>query len=172
MAEEKNNKKFLKKIFENPDALKRVVIGSVGFAVAILIFGAGMAVGGMKAKFSYRWAENYHKNFGGPKGGFLRDWRNTPLMPEDFIDGHGAFGEIIEINPSGFVIKGRENVEKVIVATENTVVKSGKETITDGLKVGDSVTIIGSPNEQGQIEAKLIRVFDEENGARRPLPKR
>jgi hypothetical protein len=32
----------------------------------------------------------------------------------------------------------------------------------DDLKVGDQVVIIGSPNEQGQIEAKLIRIFNGE----------
>ena len=41
------------------------------------------------------------------------------------------------------------------------------ETVKDSLKVGDHVVIIGSPNEEGQIEAKLIRVF---NGELRGLP--
>ncbi len=153
------------------DALKRIIIGLVGFALIVLIFGAGMFVGGMKAKFSYRWAENYHKNFAGPKGGFLGDWQKMPPMPGDFIEGHGVFGEIIEMNPpinsgqvsstsseqSSFVIKGRGDIEKVVIVAQNTVIKKGKETIKDGLKVGDTVVIIGSPNENGQIEAKLIR---------------
>lgn len=154
MTEEKHNKK----IFQNPDVLKWVIIGLIGFIVIILIFGAGVKVGTLKAKYSYKWADNYHKNFAGPRGGFLGDWRKFPAG--DFIGGHGAFGEIIELNDTDFVIQGRGDVEKIIVITEETTIKKGRETIQDGLVVGDRVTIIGSPNEDGQIEAKLIRVFN------------
>jgi len=166
MNEEKQtNKKTNKK--RNRDILKWGVVGLAGFAVVVLIFGAGMIIGGMKAKFSYRWAENYHKNFAGPREGFLGDWRKAPLS-EDFIEGHGAFGEIIELNPStgsgqnSFVIKGRGDMEKIVIIGQDTVIKKGKETVEDGLKVGDRAVIIGSPNEEGQIEAKLIRLFGEE----------
>jgi len=155
MSEEK-----IKKIFQNRDALKWVIIGLGCFVILVLVFGAGVKVGALKARYSYRWADNYHKNFAGPRGGFVDDWRRFPAG--DFIGGHGAFGEIIEIKDNGFVIKGRENVEKVIVTDENTTITKGRETIKDGLKIGDRVVIIGSPNEEGQIEAKLIRVFDEE----------
>jgi len=64
---------------------------------------------------------------------------------------------------NGFVIKSRENVEKVIITAEDTTITKGQETIKDGLKVGDRVVIIGSPDEQGQIEAKLIRLFNGED---------
>lgn len=161
----------------NRDTLKWVVISLVGLAVIVLIFGTGMVVGGMKAKFSYRWAESYHKNFAGPRGGFFGDWRKMPPMPGDFIEGHGAFGEIIELKDNGFVIKGRGDVEKIVIITEDTIIKRGMETVRDNLEVGNRVVIIGSPNEEGQIEAKLIRVFNGElkgsfmplKGARLPL---
>ncbi len=153
-------KQYNKKI--NHDTLKWVVIALVGFAVVVLIFGAGMVVGGMKAKFSYRWAESYHKNFAGPRGGFFGDWQKMPPMPGEFIEGHGAFGEIIELKDNGFVIKGRGDVEKIVIITEDTVIKRGMETVKDSLGVGNGVVIIGSPNEEGQIEAKLIRVFNGE----------
>ncbi len=145
---------------KNRDILKWIIIGLVGFVVIILAFGAGVKVGISKAKYSYRWTESYHKNFAGPRGGFLDDWRKFPA--DDFISGHGAFGEIIEIKDNGFVINGRENVEKVVIINQKTTIIKGRETIKDGLKVGDRVVIIGSPNDEGQIEAKLIRVFDGE----------
>jgi len=147
----------------NKDVLKWVIIGLAGFVVVGLIFGAGMFVGGLKAKFSYRWAESYHQNFAGPRGGFIGNWQKALPMPGDFIEGHGAFGEIIELQDAGFVIKGRGDVEKIIVTAEDTVVTKGRETVKNGLKVGDSVVVIGSPNEEGQIEAKLIRVFPDFN---------
>jgi len=155
-----NEEKTIKKFFQNRDVLKWIIIGLAGFVVLVLVFGAGVKVGTHKARYSYRWAENYHKNFAGPPGGFLGDWRGFPAG--DFISGHGSFGEIIEMKDNGFVIKGRENVEKVIVVNQETTITKGRETIKDGLKVGDRVVIIGSPNEEGQIEAKLIRVFDRE----------
>ena len=156
MNEEKHNKK----LFYNPDVLKWVIVGLVGFIVIILIFSVGMKVGTLKAKYSYNWAESYHKNFAGPRGGFLGAWRGFPAG--DFIGGHGAFGEVIEISDNGFVVKGRGDVEKIIIISEETVIKIGSETVEDGLQIGDRVVIIGSPNEDGQIEAKLIRVFDGE----------
>ncbi len=162
MTEEKQSDKKT-----NRDILKWVVISLAGFAVVVLIFGAGMFVGGMKAKFSYRWAESYHRNFGGPQGGFFGNWRKMPPLPGEFIEGHGAFGEIIELKDNGFVIKDRGEIEKVIVTTKDTIIKKGMKTVEGDLKVGEYVVIIGSPNEEGQIEAKLIRVFDGE--LRRPL---
>ncbi len=165
---EQNNKKINPSPFPkgdrvNPDVLKWVVIVIIGFVVVALIFSVGMFVGGTKARFSYRWAESYHKNFGGPQGGFLGDWRKLPLSPSDFIEGHGTFGEIIKINDSDFVIKGQGDIEKVIIITEDTVIKKGMATIKkEELKIGNRVVVIGSPNEEGQIEAKLIRLFDGE----------
>jgi len=147
----------------NRDVLKWVIIAIIGFVVIVLIFGAGIFVGGTKARFSYRWAESYHKNFAGPQGGFFGDWRTLP-PPGDFIEGHGTFGEIIKINDSDLIVKGQGDVEKVILITKDTAIERGRDTLKkEELKVGDSIVIIGSPNEQGQIEAKLIRLFDGED---------
>ncbi len=139
------------------DALKRIIIIFAGLAAIILIFGAGVFVGGMKARFSYRWAENYQKNFAGPRGGFMNGF---PARPgNDFIESHGVFGQIIKIN-SDLVINGQNNVERIVIISSSTTIQKARQTITkDDLKVGDNVTVIGSPDDQGQIEAKLIRVF-------------
>lgn len=137
------------------DILKWVVIGLVAFAILAFIFGAGVFIGGMKARFSYRWAENYHNNFGGPKAGFFGDWQS---------ESRGNFGQIIKINDSDIIIKGKDNVEKVIVITSQTLIEKGKNEIKkEDLKVDDYIVVIGSPNDQGQIEAKLIRIFNDKN---------
>lgn len=158
----------------NRDILKWIVVALAGFAVVVLIFGAGMLIGGAKARFSYRWAENYHKNFGGPRDGFLSDWQKMPLpRPGDFIEGHGVFGEIIKINDSDILVKGQGDVEKIIVIAEDTAIKIGRKTVKkDELKIGDKIVIIGSPDEQGQIEAKFIRIFDGEDVKALPRPQR
>jgi len=142
----------------NRDVLKRVIIGLAVFAVVCLIFWIGMFVGGTKARFSYRWAESYHKNFAGPREGFFGNWQLPP--PSDFINSHGTFGQIIEIKENTLVIKGRDDVEKIVLIKDDTTINRFRETIkASDLKVNDFVVVIGSPNEAGQIEAKLIRVL-------------
>jgi len=144
------------------DTLKWIIIGLAAFFVLILVFGLGMFVGATKARFSYRWAENYHQNFGGPGGGFMNDWRMLPPNNE-FIEGHGTFGEIIEIENSELVITGKDNVERLILIKDDTSIMAGREKVEkDELKVNDYIIVIGSPNDAGQIEAKLIRIFKKE----------
>ncbi len=151
--EEQQNKKPL-----NPDILKWAVAGLLGFVIIVFVFGVGIWVGTEKARFSYGWAESYHKNFGGPKTGFLGNWREFPAG--DFIEGHGSFGEIIGINNDNIVVKDRGNTEKIILLKENTTIERFRDTIKpEELKVGDFIVVIGSPNDSGQIEAELIRVL-------------
>lgn len=157
MPEEKQIKKI-----NCESLLKSIAIVMVSLAIVVLIFGAGMLVGETKARFSYKWAESYHKNFAGPRGGFFGDWRKPPPLPAhgDFIEGHGSFGEIIELNDNSFVMKGRGDIEKIIMTTPETIIKKGMETVKEGPQVGDQAVVIGVPNELGQIEAKLIRIFN------------
>ena len=145
---------------KNHDILKWVVFGLLGVVVITLVFGAGVAVGEKKAKFSYRWAEQYHNMFAGPRQGFLGDFRNFPRG--EFIESRGSFGEIIKINDTDFVINGQNNTEKVILITDQTIIEMGREALKkEDLKVGDMAVIIGSPNGKGEIEAKLIRIFNQ-----------
>jgi hypothetical protein len=146
------------KVKKERDILKWVLVGLVVFIVLALVFKVGMFVGEKKAQFSFRWAENYHRMFAGPKAGFLGNLRMPPFS--EFIEGHGTVGEIIKIEGNNLVVKGRGDVEKLILVNEKTIIKSGFKNIkVSDLKIGDIIVIIGSPNDKGQIEAKLIRVF-------------
>jgi len=143
------------------DILKWTILAVAVFAIVVLIFGAGMFIGGMKARFSYRWAENYHQNFGGPREGFFGNLQRAPFPPGNFIQSRGSFGDIIKVNDSDFVIKGQGDVEKVILITKDTIIeKEASKVGKEELKIGDRVVVIGSPNDQGQIAAKLIRIFN------------
>ncbi len=140
------------------DIIKWIIIGLLAVVVILLVFGLGVLIGERKAKFSYRWAEQYHKMFAGPRQGFFEDWRSFPRG--EFIEAHGTFGEIIEMKENEFVIKGRGDVEKVILITDKTVIQKGREKVKkDDLKIGNFVVVIGSPNEEGKIEAKMIRII-------------
>jgi hypothetical protein len=155
----------------NNDVLKRVIIGLTAFAVVCLIFWIGIFIGSMKARFSYRWAESYHKNFAGPRGGFLDDWRSFPRG--DFISSHGVFGQIIKIEESNIIIKEGNNVERIVVVKDGTIIERLRETVKiSDLKVDDYIVVIGEPNDSGQIEAKFIRLLPPppSKGSLRPLP--
>lgn len=153
----------LNKIFQSK-SFKSVIFGIIVFIIFLFIFKVGMFVGGIKAKFSYRWAESYHKNFAGPRGGFFGDWQRFPAG--DFISGHGVFGQIIKIDPltsSGqvatLIIKGQGQVEKIVLVKDSTIIQRFRDTIKlSDLKIDDYIIVIGEPNDAGQIEAKFIRL--------------
>ncbi|MBI4991681.1 MAG: hypothetical protein HZB99_00485 [Candidatus Harrisonbacteria bacterium] len=147
------NEFFQSKIF------KIVLIAIGALIVMILVFKAGEFTGYRKARFSYKWGENYHRNFAGPKGGFFGDFRRS-FGDRDYINAHGTFGSIIRIDGSTLIIKGKGEVEKTVLVSDKTTIDSRRESLkASDLKVDDQVVIIGSPNDQGQIEAKFIRVF-------------
>lgn len=166
MEEKKEEKKEQKQDEKKrKDILKWVIVAIAVLVVLIFIFNVGMSVGANRAKFSYKWAENYHKNFSGPQEGFFQDWRQPPAFPENFIEGHGIFGEIIKINDNELIIKDRGDIEKMVLLDEKTVIKDKMENAEKNkLEVGDYIVVIGSPNEEGQIQAKLVRIFDSEQG--------
>jgi len=144
----------IKKFFQT-NSFKIIIAVIAGLIVILLILSLGMFIGYRKARFSYRWGENYHQNFGGPRGGFFQDFSGR-----DFIESHGIFGQIIKIDSASLAIKGRDGAEKIIMLKANTAIRSGREEIKPGdLKVNDYVTVIGDPNDAGQIEANLIRVM-------------
>ncbi|MDD5626398.1 MAG: hypothetical protein PHW01_00060 [Patescibacteria group bacterium] len=154
------NQFFRSKIF-------KITLLTIGLLIIILlIFQAGMLVGFKKAGFSYRWGENYHRNFAGPRGGFFQDFAD-----KDFIEAHGVFGPIIKIDGSTLVIKGERDIEKIILLKDDTVIKHFQDTIKPGdLKIDDHIIVIGSPNDAGQIEAKLIRVLPPPSSGMPPPP--
>ena len=152
-----------KPIKQNDTTLKVIKIILV-IIILMAVFGLGVFIGETKARFSFRWLENYQKNFAGPRGGFLNNWQKLPFPPGDILEAHGTFGKIIKINGGDFVIEGKGNIERIIKVSENTVMRSFKNMnaslqLSD-LKINDYVMIIGSANEEGQIEAQFIRVLN------------
>ena len=135
------------------------VLCGVGVAlVLVLVFHAGVLLGYHKANFSYRWGENYHRNFGGPKGGFVG--MGMRMMGGDYLNPRGTFGKVIKVELPVVVVQGRDDAEKSIVISSDTVIRRFQDTLKDtDIKVGDSLVVIGEPNNNGQINAKLIRMI-------------
>jgi hypothetical protein len=122
----------------------------------LVVFAAGVEVGYMKAGFNYKFGEGYYRSFG--QGGM----HPAGLVPGDVGQAHGVTGTIVNINTTGFVIAERDNTEKVVRISDDTIVRVLRGTIpASNLKVGDSVVVLGDPNANAEIEAKLIRVIPQ-----------
>jgi hypothetical protein len=145
-------KENIKKVLESKVVVK-VLYGIGIFIIAMLIFSAGITVGFHKASFGHAWGENYERNFG--------MMPNRPMFGGDnFPNAHGAIGKIIKIELPTIIVQDRDNTEKVILIKSDTQIQKLKENITiNDLKMDDFIVVIGTPNEQGQIEAKLIRIM-------------
>jgi hypothetical protein len=142
----------LKKVFESKIAF-RILIGIGIVIVALLIFSLGIIVGFHKVSFERDWGENYEHNFS-PKP-------NGPIFnPNNFPNADGAIGKIIKITLPTIIVEDKNNTEKVILLKTDTQIQKMKTPVAGSdLKIDDFVVVIGSPNAQGQIEAKFIRVM-------------
>lgn len=131
---------------------------AIGAVIAVLfIFQAGVFVGYKKASFSHRWGDNYHRTFGerDHKGLFFKG-----ALQKDFSSAHGAMGKIISLDFPSFVIESSDNTEKIALISDKTVVRRFRETINPSdLNIDDFVVVIGSPDDQGRIGARLIRLM-------------
>lgn len=135
----------------------KIVVGCLGaFIILLLVFQVGVFVGFSKARWSFKWGDNYHKNFGGPRNGFLRDFEG-----KDFVGGHGTPGTIAKIDGNNIIIKDPRGMEKIVTITDKTAIKKGMTDLKfSDLKIDDRLVIIGAPRDDGSIEAQLIRIFD------------
>lgn len=145
---------------------------AVGVIIIMLVsFAGGVAVGFHKARFSYEFGKNYERNFvGGPfQGQGMMGGRDGRGMMGDFggrgmRNGHGIAGSIISIADGKIVIKDRDGQENTITVSDQTLIKSGQDTIkiTD-LKNDEQIVVMGRPGDNGTINADLIRVFASGN---------
>ncbi len=127
----------------------------VGLVAALLIFQLGMFVGFRKANFSFSYGDNYHRTFGGPAGGFMRGFEG-----KDFMNGHGTAGVIAAVNDDGIVINGSDGMEKMVAISKKTSIIKGHAALKAAdLHLGDLVTVIGRPQNDGTVSAEIIRVF-------------
>jgi hypothetical protein len=121
------------------------------------MFNLGIGVGREMSRFTCNWTASYHKNFGGPQNGFLDAWTN---QPPDMINSRGIFGKIVQINDDSLVVQSQDNKEIVVIITSDTIVTKLRDHVAkETLKINDILVILGSPNTNGQIAAKLIRIL-------------
>lgn len=138
-----------------------------GILVILVSFAAGVGVGLRKARFSYRWGENYERNFMGPRppfggpgfmGGMMRDFEGR-----DFRNPHGLSGTIISISGDNLIIKDNDGKENTVGVTDKTIINKAPfdNLKLSDLEIDDRVVVMGRPDESGVVEAILIRVFEK-----------
>lgn len=143
------------KDIHNSKTVRGIIIG-LGVAILVLgVFKLGQVSGYHKARFSQKFGDNFNRNFIDPRGGgFLKDFSDRIAPP----GGHGAVGKIVSISLPLMVVAGPDNIEKTILVSESTEIRKYRDDITTTeLKIGDFIVVLGAPNDDGQIEAKLIR---------------
>ncbi|HUY69584.1 MAG TPA: hypothetical protein VMU70_00995 [Candidatus Tyrphobacter sp.] len=135
------------------------ITGIIGLMIVVLVsFGAGVFVGYDKAEFSFAWSKYYESNFGGERHevmGFLSSF--------GFTNAHGAFGKILNASTSSLVMNDDDNTEKTILLSSSTVIHDKHNSLLPAdLKPNQTILVVGSPNDQGQINARLVRVLEQE----------
>jgi hypothetical protein len=130
-----------------------IIIGIIIVALSILFI--GINIGERRARFAGEFGDNYQRNFLGPRGSMMGGYFGQ-MLP----GGHGATGNILSINLPQIIINGPDNLEKTILVGTSTMIRQFQQNIqSTDLKTGDFVTVLGNPNNSGQIEAALIRVM-------------
>lgn len=140
--------------FFKSNHLNNLLIVLATLVVLVLVFAAGIFIGHEKTRFSQTWGEHYYRNIMGPGG------RGMMELGRPQFNAHSGFGQILKIEDNNIIVKGPNDVEKTIVVTDKTEIRKFNQVlkITD-LRVDENIVVIGAPNSQGQIEAKLIRVM-------------
>lgn len=142
-----------KEIFksEHYNKLLAVLAASV---VLVFVFSLGVFVGHEKGRFSRNWGENYYGNIMGPGGRGMMDFDRPGF------NAHSGLGQIIKIDGNSLIIKDQANIEKTISVTDKTaIIRNNQNIKITNLQVDDKIVVFGQPNDQGQIEPKLIRVL-------------
>jgi len=130
--------------FLQSSLFKGIIIGLGCLIILIFVFNLGIFVGTKKADFSFKWAGEYHRDFGG------------------FLSPYGSYGQIISINDNILTVKDNDadKTEKnILIGNNTTIIFQRKNIKLSDLKIGDNIVTIGNPNSDGQIQAELIRVI-------------
>lgn len=119
--------------------LKRAVLLLFVFTGALVLLNICVSVLGMHTGPFKQWAGEYHP------------------------------GVIVEVRQDGFIIEGRNGRRTSVTATPLTVIKDGGRTIEGPalLEEGEYVMVIGPSTAEGVVEAKVVRVFDKDEGTER-----
>lgn len=136
--------------FTQSQTFKTILVIIAGIVLLLAGFSAGEMVGFHKASFAYQNGNNFYRTFGPvPSHG----------VPA-FSDDHGVVGKVVSIALPTITVEDKDNTEKTIVITNDTTIRYYRNTLkASDITIGQYVVAIGTPNDQSQITAALIRVL-------------
>lgn len=133
------------------------IIATIGGLLLLsCVFEAGVYVGARQAQFSSQWGKNYERNFGG----------SSRFGSGMILVSHGALGKIVDISNSSstLTIVGSNQQEQKVLIGKDTLIRDHMDNVSlSQLAIGTYVVVVGEP-EDGQIEAKLIRIVPPPSG--------
>lgn len=140
--------------------------GIIGLIILLGAFQAGQVVGYRKAAFSFRGGDNFYRAFGAPEKGKF-------LMVRGLDGAHGAAGRVVSIALPNLVIEDMGGTEKPVLVTDQTIIKNSRtNAASTSLVVDDHIIVIGEPDSNARIVAKLIRVVPPPQEAMPAMPLR
>jgi len=137
-------------------AIMVVIVVAATLAALIVAFRVGEFVGYGKAQFSSRWGEHYERNFTGPGRSPIP---GLPLDMPSFLNAHGVVGRVVSVDETTLVVQGQDAEKTVLVSPSTSIVKMRDAARITDIAIGDDVSVIGKPDDQGRIEAGIIRIF-------------
>jgi hypothetical protein len=149
--------KFINKDFYKTRVFKICSLVLAAVLVALMSFAAGAKFGFDRAFFMCNLSHNYERNFIGQRGG---SWNE--ISGRNAIGMHGIVGEVLSVGTSTLTVSDRDNLEKAVLVTASTSIKSMNNNISlADIKVDSKVVIFGRPNDRGEIQASMIRLVPE-----------
>jgi len=132
----------------------RYGLATVGVILVLsIVFGAGIVVG--------RWSAGEARS-------------NAPLLERGFLfsGSHGAIGTLQAVQEKSLTLELRDGTTQTILIDYKTRLerKQKKITLAD-LRTGERLLVVGTPDEQGQIKARLIHAFEPRNPSPTPTPR-
>lgn len=133
--------------------LHGMLLGIAVLVVLLAAFEAGMLVGARRVSHFSHWCEQNERMFAPPGPA---QFFNVPFSP----DGHGVFGNVLSTSGTSMTVEGQDGIEHVVIIVGDTLVRRGQDNLTStDVHPNDHVGVFGDPDDDGDIEAKLIRIF-------------
>ena len=136
-----------------------IIVGVCGMLVVICIFEAGVIIGYHEAEFSSHWGENYGRNFANSSSSNPMGFPDMRAPTPD-----GILGKIVSISPTSassttIILSNNLKPEEKILIDSGTIIRDHENTLSASeLTMGAYIVVLGIPNDQGEIQANLIRV--------------
>ena len=136
----------------------------IALAALLLMFRIGMMVGHQRASASFTWGQDYHRVFGGPSQGFFGG-----MVDQDDVKMHGVFGTILKNENQTITVEAEDRTERSVIVNGQTIIRQQRANATlQDLIPHLQIVVIGSPDANGQITARLIRIIPPPPSA--PMP--